>query len=228
MKSSALPYWLAFAVLLAAAYGGFKMYQVQQAQATGGVERPKLPPLEEFVLTDQNGQEFRSADMKGRVWVTSFFFTTCPSSCAKLNANIKYMTTLEELADVRWVSITVDPLTDTEQALEAYAKSLGADTDRWRFCREENFDYVKRLANEVLRVGGVNYKGHNDYVVVIDKRGKIAGLFNGYDLRDLEKGVTLLKECLAEEVEVNDQQKAATAGRAAQDDAIDANFAEAA
>jgi protein SCO1/2 len=216
VKSSALPYWLAFAVLLAAAYGGFKMYQVQQSRATGGVVRPKLPPLEEFVLTDQNGEQFRSADMKGRVWVTSFFFTTCPSSCAKLNANIKYLTTLEELADVKWVSITVDPLTDTEQALQAYAKSLGADTDRWRFCREENFDYVKRLANEVLRVGGVNYKGHNDYVVVIDKYGKIAGLFNGYDLRDLENGVTLLKECLAEEVELNNEHKTATGGRAAQ------------
>jgi protein SCO1/2 len=136
--------------------------------------------------------------MKGKVWVASFFFSTCPASCARLNANIKYLTTLEELQGVTWVSITVDPETDTQGVLKAYAENLNANLDRWHFCRSDDFSYIKRVAGDVLRVGGVAYKGHNDYVVVVDKDGKIAGLFNGYDVDSLSKGADLIKKCLAE------------------------------
>jgi protein SCO1/2 len=208
MNNSALPYWLTFAVLLVALYGGYKMYQVEKAHPTGGVVETRLPPLKDFELTDQDGQPFRSADMKGKVWVASFFFSTCPNSCSRLNANIRYLTQLEELQDVTWVSITVDPETDTQQVLAEYAKTLRADTKRWRFCRHDDFEYVKRLSEDVLRVGGVNYKGHNDYVVVIDRQGQIAGMFDGYSSQSLEKGVTLLKKILAEQV---DQPAAAAA-----------------
>lgn len=199
MKSSALPYWLAFAVTLVAIYGGFKVYQAESARPSGGVSGVRLPRLQEFELTDQSGERFRSADMKGKVWVASFFFSTCPASCARLNANIKYLTTLEELAGVTWVSITVDPETDTQAVLKAYAETLNANLDRWHFCRSDDFAYIKRVAGDVLTVGGVAYKGHNDYVVVVDRHGKIAGLFNGYNTDDLKKGVDLLKKCLAEE-----------------------------
>jgi protein SCO1/2 len=198
MKSSALPYWLAFAVTLVAMYGGYKVYQVENARPTGGVTNVRLPRLREFALTDQSGQPFRSADMKGKVWVASFFFSTCPKSCAQLNANIKYLTTLEELEGVTWISITVDPETDTQGVLKAYAENLNANLDRWHFCRSDDFSYIKRVAGDVLTVGGVAYKGHNDYVVIVDKNGKIAGLFNGYNVDSLKKGVDLIKKCLAE------------------------------
>jgi protein SCO1/2 len=198
MNNSALPYWLALAVVLAALYGGFKVYQVQEARRGGGVASVDLPPLEDFELTDQHGRPFRSAEMKGKVWVASFFFSTCPVNCAQLNANIKYLTELDELQDVTWVSITVDPVTDTEAKLQDYAANLNA-VDQWLFCRHKQFSYVKRLAEDVLTIGGVSYKGHNDYVVVIDRNGEIAGLFDGYNHDDLAKGVALLRRCLAEE-----------------------------
>jgi cytochrome oxidase Cu insertion factor (SCO1/SenC/PrrC family) len=210
MKNSALPLWLAFAAIMASLYGGYKIYQVERSQASGMAITDKLPPLTNFQLTDQDGNTFDSAAMKGKVWVASFFFSTCPSSCARLNANIKYLTTLDELKDVTWISTTVDPVTDTEGVLKAYAENLHADTQRWHFCRKDDFDYVKRLANDMFHVGGVQYKGHNDYVIVVDKHGKIAGMFNGYSQDDLEKGVELLKKCLAEKGPVPAKQTSTT------------------
>jgi cytochrome oxidase Cu insertion factor (SCO1/SenC/PrrC family) len=198
MNQTSLPYWLALAVLLAGLYGGWKWYQVEQSRSSGGVVAVDLPPLEDFELTDCNGQTFRSADMKGKVWVPSFFYTTCPDTCGRLNANIKYLTTLPELADVTWVSVTVDPETDTQALLQEYAKQLNADTERWLFCRHERFGYVKRLAEDVLKMS-VSYKGHSNSIVVIDKRGEIAGWFSGYNEDELLKGVECMKECLAEE-----------------------------
>ena len=59
--------------------------------------------------------------MLGKVWVTTFFFATCPGNCERLNSSIRHLNSLEELKDVTWLSITVDPNTDTLPELQKYA-----------------------------------------------------------------------------------------------------------
>ena len=214
MNNSALPYWLTFAVLVAGLYGGFKWYQVERAQPVR-VEAGKinLPPLEEFELTASDGKHFRSREMKGKVWVVSFFFSTCAGTCAKHNANIKYMTSLDEIAEVDWVSVTVDPVTDTLPVLAEYAERMNAEPEQWMFCRGE-LDYVKRVADDILKLGGVTYKSHNDYAVIIDKHGEIADMFDSLSSQACDRAVETLKKCLAEEY-VPDVGEPASAHRAA-------------
>jgi protein SCO1/2 len=197
MNNSTIPYWLTFAVLVAALYGGFKWYQVEQSRAGVATSEISLPPLEEFELTASSGAPFRSGEMQGKVWVATFFFSTCPGSCARLNANIKYLSSMPETEGVTWVSISVDPQTDTLPVLEAYAKRFNADPQRWLFCRHDDFDYIKRVADDVLRVGAT-YKGHADYAVVVDKNGEIAGMFNATSTQESARGVETIKKLLAE------------------------------
>lgn len=204
MNNSALPYWLSFMVLLVASYGGWKWYQVdqfQQAQATGGIEFSG-PPLEDFELTERSGQPFRSDEMLGKVWVTTFFFATCPGNCERLNTSIKYLNSLEELKDVTWVSISVDPDTDTLPELQKYADRFQADSKRWLFCRGD-FDYVKRVGVEVMKQP-ITWKGHNEMAVVIGKSGEIRGMYDASRLSQAEKLRELLVECLAEEVSTDE------------------------
>ena len=200
MKTSALPYWLAFAAAVGALYAGFTLYRhEQQRQAQIAAEEEiSLPPLTDFELTKSDGTPFRSADMKGKVWVTTFFFSTCPGSCTRLNQNIKHLTSLDEIADADWISISVDPETDTLPVLAAKAKELNADPERWSFCRGE-FDDVRRIAHDYLHVGGVSLKGHNDFAVIIDKQGEIAGMFNAVSTQESKKGVEIIKRELAKE-----------------------------
>jgi cytochrome oxidase Cu insertion factor (SCO1/SenC/PrrC family) len=200
MNHSAIPYWIAFAVVLAAMYAGVKVYQVekQRREAAIAAEELSLPPLTDFELTKSDGMPFRSADMKGKVWIASYFFSTCPGSCKRLNQNIKYLSSLDEIADADWVSITVDPATDTLPVLEAKAKELNADPDRWYFCRGE-FDDVRRIAHDYMKVGGVSLKGHNDYAVIIDKQGEIAGMFNAVSTSESKKGLEIIKRELAKD-----------------------------
>ena len=62
--------------------------------------------------------------MRGNVWVATYFFTTCPGNCLRLNPNIQFMNNLPELKDVTWVSITCDPDTDTLEALRSVRRPL--------------------------------------------------------------------------------------------------------
>jgi len=199
-SNTALAYWLTLMVVLAASYGGWKVYQVQQFQndqAVGGIKFAG-PPLDEFELTERSGQLFRSRDMIGKVWVTTFFFATCPGACPRLNANIKHLNSLEEIKEVTWVSITVDPSNDTLPVLKEYADRYQADPERWLFCRAD-LDYIKRVGTDFLKLP-VTWKGHNEMAVVIDKTGKLRGMYDATRTSQSEKLRELLVECLAEEI----------------------------
>lgn len=197
--TTAVPFFLALAVLAAMLYGGFKWWQVQQFEGTRGqaiAANVIGPPLDEFELTERSGQPFRSNDMRGRVWVATYFFTTCPGNCIRLNQNIQFLHNMPDLADVTWVSITCDPDTDTVEALADYADRWQADPQRWLFCRAD-LEYTQRVA------AGMNLplyrKGHLDYAVVIDKVGTIRGMYDATRKSDIQRLHTKLLECLAEE-----------------------------
>ena len=195
---SSLPYFLALAVLFAAAYGAWTWWQVRQFDLGRGDAIPIASvgqPLTEFELTERTGQPFLSRDMRGKVWAVTYFFTTCPGSCIRLNQNIQLMHNLPELRDVTWVSITCDPENDTLAALRDYADRWQADPNRWLFCRAD-LEYLQRVA---LGMSLALYRqGHMDYAIVIDKSGKLRGMFDAASKSQCERLRTLLLECLDE------------------------------
>jgi cytochrome oxidase Cu insertion factor (SCO1/SenC/PrrC family) len=199
IRGSAVPYFLAVLVAFGMAYGGWKLWQVRQFEIGRGQAIPtstRVAPLKEFELTERSGAPFRSTDMRGRVWVVTYFFSTCPGSCIRLNQNIQLMHNLPELKDVTWVSITCDPDTDTLDSLRKYADSLKADPNRWLFCRG-NLDYTKQVAlgmNLYLAM-----KTHNNEAVVMDKSGKVRGMFDATSTSDSDRMRTLLLKCLEEQ-----------------------------
>ena len=132
MKNNAMIFWLAIGLAAIASYGGWTLYRhSQDASATspGGTSvaeeeasrmRMNLPPdgipVPPFKLTDQEGKEFNSESLKGKVWVGSIFFASCPGPCYKLNQALANIQADHSLADVRFVSITCDPTTNQTAA----------------------------------------------------------------------------------------------------------------
>ena len=93
-----------------------------------------MSQLAPFELTSQTGQPFDSKSLEGHVWVADFIYTTCPGPCPLMS---RHMTELQrqtaDTPDVKIVSFTVDPATDTPPVLAAYAKHFNADAARWYF-----------------------------------------------------------------------------------------------
>jgi cytochrome oxidase Cu insertion factor (SCO1/SenC/PrrC family) len=197
---TAVPYFLAFAVLLAMAYGGWKWWQVRQFELSRGQAIPEDrvgPPLTEFELTERSGEPFRTADMRGKVWVATYFFTSCPGNCIRLNKNIQLMHNMPDLQDITWVSITCDPDNDTLAALRDYADRWEADPNRWLFCRAD-LDYTRRVALGMNLYLGL--KTHQDYAIVIDKSGKVRRMFDATSKNDCQRLRSLLMQCVKEEL----------------------------
>jgi len=83
MKSTALAFWIILAVVSATGYGSWvawqKMHPPEHRIApTGHVNYkpapPPGPPIKEFELVERSGKEFDSKELKGKVWIGSFFF----------------------------------------------------------------------------------------------------------------------------------------------------------
>src|SRR5882724_5695783 len=82
------------------------------------------------ILVDQNGRSHRfySDLIAGRVVIMNIIFTGCRSSCPIIMGRLLELQDLlgPRRDDVSILSISVDPVLDTPQALHAYADSLQA------------------------------------------------------------------------------------------------------
>lgn len=152
--------------------------------------------VKELTLTNQLGQKVSlNKDLKGKVLVIDFIFTTCPTVCPKLSANMKelqkaYIKKNPEL--VQFISITVDPKSDTFQALRAYADRFDADHDRWWFLTGDSktiFDYAQNELGLTLQPSEANDGAfdHSVKMVLIDTARNIRGYFNGMDKAETKK-----------------------------------------
>jgi cytochrome oxidase Cu insertion factor (SCO1/SenC/PrrC family) len=188
MNSLAVRGWLLLAVVLALAYGGWTAYRLRPVEmpprvhAVAGSQPDK--PIADFTLTDQSGEPFSSAALRGQVWVASFFFASCPGPCRQMNQSLAAIAG-QVPGDVRFVSVTCDPENDTPDTLTRYAKLFDADPDRWKFLTGEMRD-LKHIGNDIFQV--VLEKGsHYQKAFVVDRQGIIRGQFDLLDADELAK-----------------------------------------
>jgi cytochrome oxidase Cu insertion factor (SCO1/SenC/PrrC family) len=204
MKSSTVPYWLTLMVVLATAYASWHVWRGGQRTDHAATSVPvkneadESERITEFALEERGGRPLHSRDMQGKVWVASFFFSSCPGSCVKLNQAIEALQSGAGLGDVRFVSITCDPANDTREVLSEYANRFHADPERWFFCRGD-LDYVTRIGRDVMQLA-VQHQTHSDRAVVIDRAGKVRGRFLLTDSNQVVLMSRLLIQCLREPV----------------------------
>jgi len=184
--STPVKIWVSFLLLAVGGYGGYLLYKNRSSAEpirNYGQEPAQLTGFEvgDFTLTERSGKEFHASDMKGQVWVVSFFFGDCPGACVTLNNNIAELLK-HDLADVpvRFVSITVDPQKDTPARLREYAGNYTGsqiDPDRWLFLTDPNGDI------ETIKDVSADFKlafsklMHSDRMIVIDQDGKVQGYY---------------------------------------------------
>jgi protein SCO1/2 len=115
--------------------------QVGTAAAVAMDDAPAGSPAERYfgdaLLTNQEGKQLRlySDILKGNVVIINSFYSTCSSVCRVTIPVFKQLQ--DELGervgkDVRLVSITVDPESDTPEVLRKYAAGVGAKPG-WEF-----------------------------------------------------------------------------------------------
>jgi protein SCO1 len=118
-----------------------------------------IPDVE---LLDQNGRKihFYTDLVKGHTVVINFIFTTCTTICPPLGAT--FARVQKELGDkagreVRFISISVDPATDTPERLKSWGAKFHAG-DSWTLVTGD-----KPKIDELLRALGASSARREDH-----------------------------------------------------------------
>ena len=78
------------------------------------------------VLVDMDGNNYSLHTVNADVTVVAFIFTTCVDVCPVITNNLLTAASQLEDVDYEFISITVDPATDSPEVLKAYMEDSGA------------------------------------------------------------------------------------------------------
>jgi cytochrome oxidase Cu insertion factor (SCO1/SenC/PrrC family) len=147
------------------------------------------PPAPLFVLTERSGKEISNEDLDGKVWVASFVFTRCKMGCPAVTGTMRKLQTELKLADrddLRLITFTVDPERDNLTDLKEYADKYQAHETKWLFLTGPE-RFVRLMLNKGFRITAMKRADpkpgdefdHSTKLLVVDKRGKVRGYFDG-------------------------------------------------
>ena len=149
----------------------------------------ELFDVPEIRLTDQAGQGFSTAQLRGKPWIADFIFTTCGNICPMMSAKMAQIQN-QTPAGVNLVSFSVDPEHDTPAVLKAYGQKLHADFDRWHFLtgsRAQMADAAYQMKISVKQPDASSPIMHSDRFLLVNPAGKVVGIYNGTDDADVKR-----------------------------------------
>lgn len=149
------------------------------------VERRQVNlPIADFSLTDQGGKGFHFKNLRGKVVVVAFAYTTCSDVCPLITAALRQVQsklTVAERKDSYLLTVTTDPEIDSPKVLAGYAKRYGAELDTWSFLTGS-----ARALKSVWRKFGVGVKpkgrglvDHTPLTAIVDRHGILRVAFIG-------------------------------------------------
>jgi protein SCO1/2 len=136
-----------------------------------------------FQLTNQDGQPFGSSQLRGKIWIADFIYTTCPGPCPMISSRMSDLQKPLEKTDVHLVSFTVDPAKDTPEVLRGYAEKLQAQPGRWDFLTgpQSSIYEISRYGFKLAVSDGSEEAGlpvHSTRMILVDRHGAIRGYYD--------------------------------------------------
>lgn len=156
-----------------------------------------------FSLTNQDGNTVTQKDLRGKIYVADFFFTSCTGICPKMTQNMGLLQeAFLEDDEVLLLSHSVTPTQDSVSVLKAYAEHKGVLSDKWHLLTGDRAQIYKLGREDYFVEEDLGLKKgpdaflHTENFVLVDKNGFIRGIYNGINKSSIEQliaDITLLK-----------------------------------
>tara|TARA_E500000331_G_scaffold92654_1_gene88737 strand:- start:2133 stop:2714 length:582 start_codon:yes stop_codon:yes gene_type:complete len=162
---------------------------------------PVLGNINNFILYDQNGNEFSEQDLLGNYWISDFIFTTCAGPCPVMSSQFQgFQEKYSDNSNLKLLSISVNPQYDTPNILQNYGERYSADFKKWNFLTGD-VNEIHTLALESFKVGDAeNPIFHSAFFILIDDQAQIRGYYNSTINEDINKMYSDINDLMDKEI----------------------------
>ncbi len=159
--------------------------------------------IRDFAFVDQDSQVITNEFFDDKIYIADFFFTSCPTICPKVKAQmLRIYEKYEDNDQVALLSHTIDVKRDTVGRLKKYAEGLGADSPKWRFVTGDRdsiyditYDYISTALEAPDVPGGFDHSG---WILLIDKGRHLRAYADGTKPEKVDHFLTQIDQLLAE------------------------------
>lgn len=155
--------------------------------------------VNDFAFTNQYGETITIATVKNKIYVADFFFATCQSICPEMSKNLaSVQKEFENDNSFLILSHSVNPKHDSVEVLNDYGKVYGAKKNKWHFLtgnKKQIYDLAKNsyLVNAFEDDGSEEGFLHSELFLLVDKQGRIRGMYDGTDNASITKLIADIK-----------------------------------
>lgn len=145
----------------------------------------KYHSIADFKLINQNGDTISQADYADKIYIADFFFTTCPTICPVMTANMADIQQIIKGDDeVMLLSHSVTPEIDSVPQLKKYALEKGVIDAKWNLLTGDKKQIYELARKSYLAVltdgdGGPYDMIHTENFILVDKERRIRGFYDG-------------------------------------------------
>ena len=153
----------------------------------------KYHTIADFSFINQNGKTITQKDYAGKIYVADFFFTTCPSICPKMTANLETVQqAVKNNPKVMLLSHTVTPEIDSVPELKAYAIKHHVIDSKWNLVTGDKKDIytMARKSYLAVKLGKPNElydMVHTENLVLVDAQRRVRGFYDGTDPEAIQR-----------------------------------------
>jgi protein SCO1 len=161
----------------------------------------RIPPFEFY---NQEGDTITEVTFEGKIYITEFFFSHCPSICPIMKRQmLRVYETYCDQNDLLILSHSIDPKRDSIQRLKEYAGKLSINnSEKWHLVTGD-YDFIYMMAREYMIAafededvpGGFEHSGH---FILVDKKGRIRGYYEGTQEEDVDRLIKDIAKLLKE------------------------------
>jgi len=139
----------------------------------------------DFSFVNQDSSTITPATFEDKIYVTDFFFTSCPTICPVMKTQmLRVYGAFENNDQVVLLSHTIDPAYDTVALLHDYAERLGVKSEKWHFVtgdKDQIYDmglksYMVTAMEDENEPGGFIHSGA---FILVDKERHVRGMYDG-------------------------------------------------
>lgn len=173
-----------------------KQVEQKSTKAKTGISDESIFNLTSKWNTEE-GETIQLEDLKGKTLVMVMIYTTCKAACPRLVAdmrNIESLVPKENLNDLRFVLVSIDPETDTPERLKAFAIENYMDDEQWTFLQGTETsvrEFANVLAVKYKQISPMDFS-HSNIISVFNEGGELMHQQEGLGVDNRETIKTII------------------------------------